>query len=244
MSRYLKIVLANIIVLIFVVGGAAIAGFYIWERSQYITTDDARVSANLVTVTALMSGKLTAWNVRPGDRVSDNSAIGSEQAVTTGASGAAGSKAATPTGQAGGTATGGTSSPAVAGKLDIRAPIGGTIIQSMVEQGQTVMPGQTLAMMADLNKLFIVANIEENRIEDVERGQSVDISIDAFPGTTFNGRVRSVVQATSSTFSLIPTSTTSGSYTKVVQKIPVQISIDRQGKNIFPGMSATVKIKK
>ena len=162
MSRYLKIVLANILVLFFVVGGTAIGGFYIYERNQYITTDDARVSANMVTVTALISGKLTAWNVRPGERVSDNSALGSEQTVTGASAGAAGSKTAlstkisqaapvnpaTPSTNQTGTPPAATGTPPAVttapSKVDIKAPIEGTIIQSMVEQGQTVMPGQVL----------------------------------------------------------------------------------------------------
>lgn len=274
MAKWTKIIVANILVLVVIIGVAAIGGFYIYENSQYITTDDAKVSANMISVTALVSGKIVAWHVRPGDQVSDNSALGEEQAAG-GATSAAGSQPAisaelaqapgqtgtTPrtgttsrTGAAAAPSAGGgtagqaahpaTTAPVGPTKVAVNAPITGTIIQTMVEQGQTVMPGQVLAMMADLKNLFVVANIEESRIKDVRPGQTVDVTLDAFPGQTFDGRVQAIIHATSSTFSLIPTGNTEGSYTKVIQKIPVQISINTEDKEVFPGMSASVKIHK
>lgn len=310
MTRWAKILIANIFVLVLIIGSAVVIGYYVYEKDKYISTDDARISANIITISASTPGRISSWQVRPGDKVSLNTTLGSEQTVLSGGVGASGTKpaiakrkssklstqrnvAATPgtpgrAGTPGTTTTPGTSgtsgtpgktaipatpgttttpatpaspvTPGIAGtgtsttpsgatkaapaKTSITAPIAGTIIQNMVEEGQTVAMGQPLAMLADLNKVFVVANIEESRISDVKRGQSVDITVDAFPGKVFDGTVENIIHATSSTFSLIPTGTTSGSYTKVVQKIPVQISINSQGKDIFPGMSASVRIKK
>lgn len=255
MSKWFKIVVANVLVLFFVVGGLGLLGFYLYQKDRYITTNDARVSANTINITALTAGKIIAWQVKPGDKVKDNSTIGTQQTAAAVTPAAAGSKPAvsarvaatglpsTGTGSSGPLAAK-PAVPAPPAKLDIKAPIEGTIIQNIVEPGQTVMPGQPLAMIADLDKVFVNANIEETRIKDIKPGQYVDITLDAFPGETFSGRVVSFTRATASTFSLIPTGTTSGSYTKVTQKIPVQISIDTGGKEVLPGMSASVSIEK
>lgn len=234
MKRWLKIVVANILVLVVAVAGLGFLALYLYDRSNFIETDDARISANTINIMATSPGKITDWSVVPGDKVSSNAIIGTEQTAGTAASSASSTAPA---------ATGAATKPATA-NVDIKAPISGTIIQNIVEPGQTVAAGQPLAMIADLNKVYVVANIEETRINDVEPDQTVDITLDAFPGDTFNGKVVSITRATASTFSMIPTGTTSGSYTKVIQKIPVQISIDTAGKDILPGMSASVRIEK
>lgn len=245
MGKWFKIVLANALILIVLVGGLGVLGLYLYNRNKYITTDDARVAANTVNITALAAGKIVVWDVKPGDTVSDNSTIGSVQVMASAAPTAGAAKPALSTGVVPKTAVKPTvKTPATPTAVPIKAPIGGTIIQNIAEAGQTVMVGQPLAMMADLSKVYIEANIEETRIADVKPNQDVDITVDAFPGEKFSGHVLSFTRATASTFSLIPTTTTSGSYTKVMQKIPVQISIDTAGKDVLPGMSASVRIQK
>jgi multidrug resistance efflux pump len=98
-------------------------------------------------------------------------------------------------------------------------------------------------MVVDMSKLYISADIEETNIKKIKIGQPVDISIDTYPGHEFTGKVFEIGEAAASTFSLLPTTSTSGSFTKVTQRITVKISIDdHQGLDLAPGMNAVVKV--
>jgi len=99
--------------------------------------------------------------------------------------------------------------------------------------------------------IWVVAFLEETKISDTFVGQNVKLSLDAFPGIKFRGKVFLVGSTTASVFSLIPANNASGNFTKVTQRIPVRISIesadtykDLSQFNIFSGMSAVVKIIK
>jgi multidrug resistance efflux pump len=85
--------------------------------------------------------------------------------------------------------------------------------------------------------------VEETELHKVKAGQFVEFTVDAFPNVYFTGQVSSLGDATVSTFSLLPSQNTGGNFTKVVQRIPVKISIkDFQGCRLLPGMNAIVKI--
>ena len=98
-----------------------------------------------------------------------------------------------------------------------------------------------MVWLVDPNKLYINANIEETKIVHIKKDQLVDISIDQLSGKKFTGKVDSIGQATASTFSLLDTST-SGTFTKVVQRIPVKITIDPTDSKLLPGTNAVIKI--
>ena len=75
-------------------------------------------------------------------------------------------------------------------KAMIKAPISGQVIQSTAVVGEMAMPGMTQAIIADTDGLYISANVKEGYIAEVKIGQTVDVSIDAFPGRRFIGRSR------------------------------------------------------
>ena len=120
----------------------------------------------------------------------------------------------------------------------------GTVLQVPAVANQIVAPGLQIASLTDLGSITITAYIDESAINNVNVGQAVDISIDAYSGTSFTGHVKLIVAAAAGTFSLLPNQDpTSGNFTKVGQRIPVVISLDgTSGKAIFPGMSAEVTI--
>lgn len=119
----------------------------------------------------------------------------------------------------------------------------GTVIKKIGNVGEVGVPGQPVAMVADLSSLYITANIEETELYKVKPGQRVDFTIDSFPGTKFSGQVVSIGDATVSTFSLLPSQNTGGNFTKVVQRVPVKIGIKSyQGHRLLPGMNAIVRI--
>lgn len=128
--------------------------------------------------------------------------------------------------------------------LEVKAPANGTLVQNKVQKGQMVTPGQPMGTLVDLEQLYIVANIEETDYKDVKESSTVKIQVDGAPENTIKGKVKQRGSATASTFSLLPQQNASGDYTKVVQRIPVRISMDSYPDSLVPGMNATVRIDK
>lgn len=123
----------------------------------------------------------------------------------------------------------------------LRSPIDGVISRKRVEEGQLVQKGQPVLVIGDPNDVWILANIKESYIRDVVEGQTVDIRVDAYPDRRFEGIVDSVGHAAISEFSLFPPT---GSFTKVEQRIPVQISVKDNAGLLKPGMMVVVGIVK
>ncbi|WP_027416588.1 HlyD family secretion protein [Aneurinibacillus terranovensis] len=202
-----RVVLVNIITLIILIGGGIAAFYYYNQLQNYISTDNARVDGQQITIAPATGGQLTEWNGRVGKSYSAGDRVGT----------------------VGGTA--------------LTFPVNGTIVQQNAVPNTFVAPGTPLARAYDLNNLFITANVNETDINDVKVGQTVDVYVDAFPGTTLTGKVATKGLATAATFSLLPASNTTGNYTKVTQVIPVTISIDSyNGLALVPGMNASVRI--
>ena len=127
----------------------------------------------------------------------------------------------------------------------ITAPRDGRTGARKIHEGELVKEGMQLAtLIADMSP-YVIANYKETQISNIRFGQPVDIVIDAFPGEVFKGRVESVSPATGATFSLLPKDTTSGNFTKVVQRVPVRISLDPgqpRLDEIRAGMSVITRI--
>jgi multidrug resistance efflux pump len=131
------------------------------------------------------------------------------------------------------------------GDVGIKTPATGTIVQQNAVVNSTVGAGITLARAYDLDNLWVTANIKETKINEVKLNQTVDIYIAAFPGTVLAGKVSQIGLATAGTFSLLPTTNTTGNYTKVTQVIPITITVDGyRGLGLAPGMSVRVQIHK
>ena len=95
-------------------------------------------------------------------------------------------------------------------------------------------------MLVDSKKLYITANIEENKVEKLKKGQKVDIVLDQYKNKKYEGKISSIGQASTSTFSIFPSSSGT-TFTKVIQKIPVKIEFEHDD-NILLGTNAIVKI--
>jgi len=127
----------------------------------------------------------------------------------------------------------------------ITAPVDGVVSKKSVDVGDTVASSQPVMAIASQTGLWVVANLKETQLTSVRPGQSVDISVDAFPHQTFRGTVSSISPATGATFALIPPDNASGNFTKVVQRIPIRIDIDPSSDPthlLRQGLSAVVSI--
>jgi multidrug resistance efflux pump len=126
----------------------------------------------------------------------------------------------------------------------IKSPIDGTVIAVKMDEGGYVNPTDIVMAVANTSDIFITANVEETNILKIHPGQSVTVSLDAY-GKSFDGYVEEVNTVTSSKLSgSVSSFTTSGTYTKVTQLIPVKIRLlnDIDLAEII-GTNATVKIR-
>jgi membrane fusion protein (multidrug efflux system) len=108
----------------------------------------------------------------------------------------------------------------------IYAPRDGYITRKSVETGANIQAGQALMALVPLQDAWITANYKERQITHIRAGQKVEFKVDSYPGRTFSGRVESIMAGTGAAFSLLPPENATGNYVKVVQRIPVKITID------------------
>jgi membrane fusion protein (multidrug efflux system) len=123
---------------------------------------------------------------------------------------------------------------------EVRAPVSGVVSRKAVEVGQVVQPGQPLLAIVPLDDIWVTANFKESQLENIRPGQRVVVSVDAYGGRKYRGRVDSIAAATGARFSLLPPENATGNFVKVVQRVPVKIRFD-EGQDrehlLRPGMS-------
>jgi membrane fusion protein (multidrug efflux system) len=99
-----------------------------------------------------------------------------------------------------------------------------------------------------LDDVWVTANFKESQLRRMRPGQRAVVTVDAYGGRKYEGRVESISPATGARFSLLPPENASGNYVKVVQRVPVKIVIDGSQDSehpLRPGMSVvpTVFVK-
>jgi len=122
----------------------------------------------------------------------------------------------------------------------ITAPVDGTVGVRTLRVGEYVQAGTQLMAIAPLQAVYVVANYKETQLTDVQPGQPVTIDIDTFPGNTVHGYVDSLAPASGQEFALLPPDNATGNFTKIVQRIPVKINVDKNEPllgRLRPGMS-------
>ncbi|CAA7611509.1 Multidrug resistance efflux pump [Candidatus Terasakiella magnetica] len=127
----------------------------------------------------------------------------------------------------------------------IRSPVDGVIGNRGVRDGQYVRPGQMLLAVVPLASVWVDANFKETQLHRMAVGQKAEITIDAFPGQTIEGRIDSFAPASGAKFSLLPPENATGNFTKVVQRIPVRIRLAPDhalAGRLRPGLSVVVRI--
>lgn len=130
----------------------------------------------------------------------------------------------------------------------ITAPADGYMGKKTIQAGQLIQKGQTIGFLVDQSQgKWIVANFEETQIANMQIGQPVNITIDAFGAKEFHGKIVSFSPATGSQFSLLPPDNATGNFVKITQRFPVRIQFTEypnELQSLRAGMNAEVSVHK
>ena len=129
----------------------------------------------------------------------------------------------------------------------IVAPVAGRIGRRSVEVGARVQPGQAMLAVVEDN-VWVVANFKETQLGGLAPGQAVSLEVDALPDHHLVGRVDSFSPASGNQFALLPADNATGNFTKIVQRVPVKITLDPQdvkkyAGRLVPGMSVVAEVR-
>jgi membrane fusion protein, multidrug efflux system len=131
------------------------------------------------------------------------------------------------------------------GYTRIVAPFDGIVGERQVQPGDYVNIGSNLINVVPLPDVYVIANYKETQLTRVKPGQPVDVTVDTFPNERLHGRVERIAPASGSQFALLPPDNATGNFTKVVQRIPVRIALDKGQQlleRLLPGMSVETRI--
>ena len=127
----------------------------------------------------------------------------------------------------------------------LRASISGRVGDLTVRSGQFVQPGQRLMSVVPTDRLYVTANFKETQLGLVRPGQPVTLEIDALPDLELKGKVESIAPGTGAEFSILPPQNATGNFTKIVQRVPVRISLQAPPevlRLLVPGMSVVATV--
>ena len=131
------------------------------------------------------------------------------------------------------------------GYTEIRSPVEGYVGNRAAQVGAYVAQGAYLLTIVPARGLWIDANFKEDQLARMKPGQAATIVTDVLPGHTFHGHLTSLAPATGAVFSVIPPENATGNFTKIVQRVPVRITLDGDDATlgrIRPGLSTTATI--
>ena len=114
---------------------------------------------------------------------------------------------------------------------EIYAPQDGRIAQKHAEEGSYITTGQPIMAIVSRD-VWVTANFKETQLENIQHGQKVTISVDAFNKQLLRGHIDSIQPGTGARFSLLPPENATGNYVKVIQRIPVKIILDESVENL------------
>jgi multidrug resistance efflux pump len=222
-----RVLLPILAIILLVVG---VLGFNAWRESAlFVSTDNAQLSGQPVQVGAMNAGKVESIMPGIGSTVHKGDVIAQVALPSQVGMGQNGQP------KLGFLGAGDT-------HVDVQAPVDGIVIAEPVAVGATVAAGQPIVSIVDPSALYVNANIEETNIARVRVGQPVTVHVDAL-GADIPGKVEAVTPATASSFSILPSSNTSGNFTKVTQLVPVRISVNLGNQPMLVGANVEVKIR-
>ncbi|MBZ9793302.1 HlyD family secretion protein [Rhizobium sp. 3T7] len=127
----------------------------------------------------------------------------------------------------------------------LKAPYDGVVGNRSVQEGDLVSPGQRLMALVPVRELFIDANFKETQIQHLVPGSKVKVHVDAYDDHPIVGTVESISPASGSVFSLLPPENATGNFTKIIQRVPVRISLPQDALDsgrLRAGLSVVVDV--
>ena len=126
------------------------------------------------------------------------------------------------------------------------SPVDGYVAKRGVQLGQRVAAGSPMMTVVDLHNLWVDANFKESQLADLRMGQKVELTADVYGDkTTYEGKVVGLGAGTGAAFSLLPAQNATGNWIKVVQRVPVRVSLAPEALAQHPlrvGLSMDVKV--
>ena len=215
------------IITVVALGGIAL-GAYLWhESATYVSTDNARLAAPLIPVSALSGCQVISLDVDYGSYVEKGQKI----AVV-----------GQPRSDNVGDRLGFKEIPL--GRASVEAPVSGYVAAVWTYPGALLGAGSPIVTIYDNSDTWVSANISETELHRIQPGQAVEVTVDSLGGRKLKGQVVGISAATAATFSLLTQNNTTGNFIKVVQVVPVKISVESPSNEVLvPGTSVEVKIK-
>ena len=128
----------------------------------------------------------------------------------------------------------------------LRAPIDGVVSQRRVQVGQKVQAGTQLMVVVPVQAAYVDANFKEVELKKVKPGQSVELISDLYgEDFVFHGKVAGFSGGTGAAFALVPAQNATGNWIKVVQRLPVRVTLDPKELQKHPlrvGLSMEVDV--
>ena len=130
-------------------------------------------------------------------------------------------------------------------KTELISPLDGQVAKRFVNQGGNISPGRPVLALVNPDDLYIIALLEENKLNGVKSGNRATIRIDAYSNLEWQGEVEQVLPASAATFALAPRDISAGEFTKVAQRIPVRIRITEGSLDkLRVGLGGEVEIRR
>ena len=222
------LILLSVLALIIV--GGSLFGYRSWYNSaHFVSTDNAKVVADLIQVGSINAGRILRVYVDVGTPVTEGQLIAIVDIPTV-------------------ISKSDTTNTSKLGFRDVQdqiaevlAPRSGVVAARWAKTGDTVPAGQPIVTLMDAREIWVVANIDEGKIGKVQPGQHVDVRVDTL-SRTVSGRVDTISPVTAATFSLLPAQSSSSNFNKVSQLVPVKVTLDEANLQLIPGSSVEVKI--
>jgi membrane fusion protein (multidrug efflux system) len=126
------------------------------------------------------------------------------------------------------------------GYTRILAPFPGVVVKRYRHLGDFASAGVAILSMYNPDLIYVTANLEETRLPGVAPGNAVELELDAF-AEPFRGRVVWIDKSTGAQFALMPRNVVSGEFTKVVQRVPVRIAIEKDDR--WPLLRAGLSVR-
>jgi membrane fusion protein (multidrug efflux system) len=131
-------------------------------------------------------------------------------------------------------------------RTHISAPVAGEVARRSVQVGQRVAAGTPLMAVVPLEDVWVDANFKEVQLADMRVGQPVEVRADVYGGSVkYHGRLVGLAAGSGNAFALLPPQNASGNWIKIVQRVPVRVTLDPEQLKAHPlrvGLSTTVAV--